>query len=249
MKKILETDLYKPVHDYFKQLGYDVHSEVKDCDITATKGDELIIVELKRNLNLQLLIQAAKRQRITEYVYVAIPKPNYSIYSKRWKDICFIVTRLELGLMTVSFNNDYNRVNVIFDPSPFDRRKSMQRSGKKRKALASEIEGRHGNYNIGGSTRTKLMTAYKETSIFIACCLNRFNQLSPRKLRELGTGNKTQSILYNNYYGWFDKVERGIYKLSKSGYEALDEYPELTAYYNQVIDEKVEIGTIFPGSN
>jgi hypothetical protein len=41
--KILEKDLYWPVHNYFKKLGYDVHGEVKDCDITASKGDELII--------------------------------------------------------------------------------------------------------------------------------------------------------------------------------------------------------------
>jgi hypothetical protein len=33
--KILEKDLYWPVHNYFKKLGYDVHGEVKDCDITA----------------------------------------------------------------------------------------------------------------------------------------------------------------------------------------------------------------------
>src|SRR5690554_4726501 len=95
-RKILEKELYKPVHDYFEKFGYDVHGEVKDCDITASKGDELIIIELKRNLNLELLIQAVKRQRITENVYIAILEPK-SLFTKKWKDLCFIVRRLEVG--------------------------------------------------------------------------------------------------------------------------------------------------------
>lgn len=235
-RKILEKDLYMPIHNYFEKLGYDVHGEVKDCDITVSKDDELIIIELKRNLNLELLIQAVKRQRITENVYIAVPKPNYSAFTKRWRDLCFIVRRLELGLITVSFKNDVERVNVVFDPFPFDGQKSRQQTRKKRKSIISEIDGRHGNYNIGGSTRTKLMTAYKENSLHIACCLEIFGQLSPLKLRELGTGKKTQSILSKNFYGWFERVERGIYKLSENGREALSKYPELVSYYKEIIN-------------
>jgi hypothetical protein len=85
------------------------------------------------------------------------------------------------------------------------------------------------------------MTAYKENAVYIACCLEMYGQLSPRKLRELGTGNKTQSILGKNYYGWFERVERGIYKLSKKGHEVFSMYPELVAYYNGIIDGKTEV--------
>jgi len=236
--KLLEKDLYWPVHNYFKKLGYDVHGEVKDCDITASKGDELIIIELKRNMSMELLIQAAKRQRITENVYIAIPKPEYSVYTKKWKDLCFIARRLELGLITVSLKNDVEQVNVVFEPYPFDRRKSMQLSRKKRKNIISEIDGRHGNYNVGGSVRAEIMTAYKENSIHIACCLKEFGQLSPRDLRELGTGNKTQSILEKNFYGWFERVERGIYRLSEKGQEVFSRYPELSSYYCGMIKEE-----------
>jgi hypothetical protein len=241
-RKMLETDLYMPIHDYFEKLGYDVHGEVKDCDMTASKGDELIIIELKRNLSLQLLIQAAKRQRITENVYIAIPKPNYSLFTKKWKDLCYIVRRLELGLITVSFKNDIEKVDVVFHPSPFDKRKSMQMTRKKRKSVTNEIDGRHGNYNLGGSTRTKLMTVYKENSVHIACCLKMFGQLSPHKLRELGTGNNTQSVLSKNFHGWFERMERGIYKLSEKGYEVFTEYPELAAYYNGIINRELDNG-------
>ena len=73
---MLETDLYKPVYDYLVRQGYTVHSEVKNCDITAIKGEELIVVELKTSFNLKLLAQGAKRQRIADSVYVAIPVPK-----------------------------------------------------------------------------------------------------------------------------------------------------------------------------
>ncbi|HAA25001.1 MAG TPA: hypothetical protein DCE11_02605 [Ruminiclostridium sp.] len=239
-EKMLEKDLYRPVYDYFKNLGYDVHGEVKDCDITASKGDELIIIELKRNMSLDLLIQAAKRQRITENVYIAIPKPRYSIYTKKWKDLCFIARRLEFGLITVSLKDDVEQVNVVFEPHPFDRLKSMKLSKKKRKNIISEIDGRHGSYNVGGSSRTKIMTAYRENAIHIACCLKKYGQLSPRNLRELGTGKKTQSILEKNFYGWFERVKRGVYKLSDRGQEVFSKYPELSSYYiNMVKDIEV----------
>lgn len=239
-KKILEKDLFIPIHDYFLEHGYAVHGEVNDCDITVSKGSELIIIELKRNMSLQLLIQAAKRQRLTSRVYIGIPKPKYSVFSKKWKDFCYIVRRLELGLITVSFKNDIEKVQIIFEPSPFDRQKSMQRSKNKRKNLMNEINERHINYNTGGSTKTQLMTAYRENAVYIACCLKKLGQLSPQMLRELGTGNKTQSILYKNFYGWFEREERGLYKLSDKGHEVFCLYPELIEYYNSIIAKKMK---------
>ncbi|OGI07680.1 MAG: hypothetical protein A2X41_04585 [Candidatus Margulisbacteria bacterium GWE2_39_32] len=233
--KILETDLFNPIHNYFKKLGYEVHGEVKNCDITATKGDELIIIELKRNLSIELLIQAAKRQRVTDYVYVAIPKPRHSIVSRKWKDICFLVRRLELGLITVTLKDDFESVEVIVNPCPFDRTKSNLRNKNRQKSIAREIDGRHGNFNLGGSTRIKIMTAYKENTIHIACCLKNLGPLSPSKLRELGTGNKTLSILSKNFYGWFAKKSKGIYGLSEKGNKIFDEYVDLIAYYEKVI--------------
>jgi len=69
-----ESDLFKPIKKYLETSGYKVRAEVKNCDITATKDDELIIIELKLSVNIQLLIQATDRQRITDSVYVAIPR-------------------------------------------------------------------------------------------------------------------------------------------------------------------------------
>lgn len=47
---IKETDLYKPIYDYFTKLGYKVNSEVKTYDVTAVKGESLVIIELKKIL-------------------------------------------------------------------------------------------------------------------------------------------------------------------------------------------------------
>jgi len=78
--KRYEVDLYEPIQQYFFKQGYIVHAEVNDCDIVAIKEEELIIIELKTSLTIDLLIQATKRQRLTKNVYIAIPKPTYSLY-------------------------------------------------------------------------------------------------------------------------------------------------------------------------
>jgi hypothetical protein len=48
-KHMLEEHLFKPVSDFLIKNGYQVRSELKFCDIIAIKGDELIIVELKKH--------------------------------------------------------------------------------------------------------------------------------------------------------------------------------------------------------
>lgn len=80
--KRYEVDLYQPVKDYFVKEGYEVYGEVNHCDVAAVKESELVIIELKLSLTIDLLIQATKRQRLTNQVYVAIPKPKYSLRSK-----------------------------------------------------------------------------------------------------------------------------------------------------------------------
>jgi hypothetical protein len=229
-RKILESDLYKPIQKHFTKEGYKVNGEVNDCDMTAVKGEDLIIVELKLNLTVDLLIQATKRQRLTDLVYIAIPRPK-NMRSRRWKDICHLVRRLELGLITVSVANKVPKLQFIQHPEPFDLIKSKKSSSKKRNALLAEIEGRSADYNIGGSNKTKIMTAYKESCIMIACYLDQYGPMAPRDLIKMGTGNKTQSILSKNFYRWFERIERGVYKISDKGKKDLQGFPELKNHY------------------
>jgi hypothetical protein len=230
-EKIYETDLYEPVRKYFTKQGYEVYGEVHHCDIVAVKEDELIVIELKLNLTVDLLVQATTRQRLTDQVYIAIPKPKSKSSAKKWQNLYHLIRRLELGLIFVDFQKGRTKVDVKVKPSPFDRSKSLQRNKSKRNQLLKEISGRNGDYNVGGSTKTKIMTAYKENCIQIALYLNQNGPLSPKALRDLGTGEKTQSILRQNYYGWYEKVNRGIYSISEKGKMELQDYPELVKFY------------------
>ncbi|MEH7117664.1 DUF2161 family putative PD-(D/E)XK-type phosphodiesterase [Neobacillus vireti] len=230
-KKLQEMDLYKPIQTFFVKEGYEVYGEVKDCDMVAVKDERLVVIELKLTLSVDLLIQAAKRQRITDQVYIAIPKPKHRLNSRRWADKCRLIRRLELGLILVSSPSTRAKAEIVFHPSTFDRRKSMTQSKLKRESVWKEINGRSADYNVGGSNRTKIMTAYKENCIQIACCLHHFGPLSPKKLIQLGTGDKTSSILTKNYYGWFDRIKRGTYVITDKGREEIKEYPDLLNFH------------------
>ncbi|MGI6668085.1 MAG: hypothetical protein ACOX4M_01085 [Acetivibrionales bacterium] len=113
-EKIREADIYDPVREYLESLGYQVQAEVKGCDLSAIKGDELVIVELKTSFNLKLLIQAVKRQRAADSVYVAVPFPKGGKRTAAWRDMCMLLRRLELGLITVRKENGKTGLKFIF---------------------------------------------------------------------------------------------------------------------------------------
>lgn len=242
--EIREEDLYNPIKDYLEKLGYKVNGEVNHCDVTAVKGEELIIIELKKNLTVALLSQAVDRQRTADLVYIAIPKPKKFAINSKWKDTIHLLRRLELGLILVSFKRGKGMVEVVQEPEPFDRERSIKLNKGKRRQLLKEIEGRNVDLNKGGSRGKKLVTAYRESSLFIAYCLNVYGSLSPKKLRMLGTDEKkTLSILAKNHYGWFQKLERGLYSITETGIKALEQYPELEDYHRDKIIKSKEIET------
>ncbi|WP_238882702.1 DUF2161 domain-containing phosphodiesterase [Clostridium sp. YIM B02551] len=222
---VLERDMYIPVRDFFISKGYEVRSEVNNCDVCAMKGDELIIIELKKNLSVDLLVQGAKRQKTADLVYIAIPKPKKRTSFSKWRDICHLIKRLELGLILVSSRKT---IEIAIHPEAFDRDKSIRQNKRKRDKLIKEFNGRHLDMNVGGSTGEKLMTSYKEDALYIACCLHMFGPLSAAKLKKLGAdAKKTYSIVYNNHYGWFEKIEKGVYSLTDEGVKALTTYKEI----------------------
>ena len=229
-KEFSEADLARPLVAHLSAQGWTVRSEVKDCDIAATRGDELLVVEVKKALTLALVVQAVRRQRITDTVYVAIPRPSNKW--KWWKEsrgVQHLLRRLELGLILVSLEEAKPSVDVVFHPLPLARRKRA----KSRRVVLEEIANRTADYNSAGSTRTKLVTAYREMAIHVACCLLKRGSLSPADLRALGTGEKTYSILRNNVYGWFERLDTGLYGLTAHGREDLGSYPDLAARYTR----------------
>lgn len=232
---LAETDLAQPLCDWLVAQGYTVRSEVKDCDIAALRGDELLIIEIKKSLTLTLVVQAVQRQRMTDTVYVAIPRPRNKW--KWWQEsrgVFHLLRRLELGLILVSPANGGPPVDVIFGPRPLARRKRAP----SRRAVLAEISERIADFNTAGSTRTKLVTAYRQTAIHIACCMLPRARMSPKELRALGTGPKTQSILRENVYGWFVHKDAGVYMLGSRGRAELAEYPQLVAHYSALVKKR-----------
>jgi hypothetical protein len=223
-RQFSEADLAEPLYRHLAALGYTVRSEVKDCDIAAVKGDDLLVIELKKTMNLTLVTQAVRRQRLTDSVYVAIPRPSNKW--KWWKEsrgVLHLLRRLELGLILVSLEKGKPPVEVVFHPVPFTRRKRAA----SRRAVLEEIAHRTADYNRAGTTRTKLATAYREAAIYLACCLHVAGRSSPAALRAMGTGTKTLSILRLNAYGWFERVETGVYALAPHAFAELAAWPGL----------------------
>jgi len=235
-KDFREEDMYKPIYDYLGSLGYIVRSEVNHCDIAAVKGEELLVVEMKKSLNLDVILQATLRQKLADIVYIAVPKPGKNLYSKRWSNLSYLLKRLQLGLMVVSLKEDYSYVEVFFEPKAFDMQKSKNQSKKKKQDLIKEFDARYGDFNTGGSTGKKLVTAYREMSIYIACCLVKYGPLKPKELRKLGTDDKkTTTILMKNHYGWFQNISRGLYDINDKGRQETAEYTELYEYYMNMV--------------
>lgn len=228
-----EKDLYPPVRNLFEKRGYTVNAEVKDCDMTAVKDDEFIIVELKRNLTVTLLGQGLKRQRTGADVFIAVPKPKqYSL--KKFRSVFSVIKKLELGLIFVSLRGEHSFAEIVFEPKPFT---FMRKDTQKRREIMDEINGRTIETNTGGVTGTKIITAYTEKCIHIACMLDMYGEMSAAEVRKKGGADNAYNILKMNVYGWFEKTGRGIFKITEKGRLDLMEYPELEKYYTELLQQ------------
>jgi len=219
-----ETDLFPPLKKWLEGQGYSVHGEVQNCDIAARKGEELVIVEMKKNFTLALLTQAVSRKEITDSVYVAVPVPPGKKIPPNFRRVKELLRRLEVGCILVDFMKTKTRVRIELHPLPVSPR---SRPGKKR-AILREIDGRYAEFNRGGEpSRTEKITAYKQEALRTALLLSRHGSSSPRRLRTLGASDRVQLILSRNVYGWFERIERGVYRLHGAGEKALDHYREV----------------------
>lgn len=219
-----ETELYPPIKAFLEERGYTVRAEVRHCDLVAMRdGDEPIIVELKRSFNLPLVVQGIERRRHTDLVYLGVERPESgrAPHGLSWSDLVKLCRMLGLGLMTVRF---YKRkkpaVDVLCEPGAY----APQPARKQKLLLVSEFRERSGDYNVGGSTQRKVVTAYREKALAIAAWLQRRGPLSPRELRRLTGFGKAAPMLQRNVYGWYVRVARGSYALTPAGEAALREY-------------------------
>lgn len=221
-KILKEEDMYKYVRQYFIDQGFEVKSEVMNCDVMGVREGFIVMIEMKLTLNLDVILQAIERQKISNEVYIAVPRKAKVMKTKRWYDICHMLKRLEIGLLLVS-PQSHPHIDLAIKAQPFCRQKSITAANRKRKAAFSEFKEREGDYNTGGCTRRKIYTAYRQKAIFIASCLFQHNCLSIKQIKDLGADlKKTSGILQDNHYGWFERASRGIYRLTEKGRNELN---------------------------
>ena len=230
MDTLREQDLYEPVRGYLEGLGYEVKGEVKDCDLTAMRDGELLVVELKRGFTLELIYQALDRQRVADGVYVAVPLPKRGYRAPHMKQMQSLCRRLELGLIFVAFSMEgVPQVDVAVHPKEAS---APRRDKKRRLAVIREHEGRTGSANAGGVTRKKILTVYKEQALRTAKLLRESGPMPVQDVKRAGGPPNAASILGRNVLGWFDREpdpdgKRYLYRVNQAGLEALEEYREL----------------------
>jgi hypothetical protein len=207
-----ETSLYGPVKRYLETLGYMVKGEVCGCDLVALRGDEppiVVIGELKLSFSLDLVLQAVDRTAACDEVWLAAgPTGRRRLRDPRVRKLCRF---LGFGLLAVSSTG---AVEVLIEPRPW-----KPRQDKKRRArLIDEHQKRIGDPAPGGSTRQPIMTAYRQRALACAASLAE----GPRRTSELrAVVPNAPSIVLSNVYGWFTRIERGVYKLTPEGILAL----------------------------
>jgi hypothetical protein len=210
-----ETDLYPPIKRFLVKLGYEVKSEVGAADVMAVRGDEpIVIVELKTGFSLSLFHQAIERQAVTDDVYVAVPRGKGVAFLKALTNNRALCRKLGLGLITVRLSDGL--VEVHAEPAPYRPRKSKQKAA----GLLREFRKRHGDPNHGGSTRQKLMTAYRQDALR---CMKMLLDHGPCKaaiVAKTAGVLRARRIMADNHYGWFERVETGIYGLTAAGVAA-----------------------------
>jgi len=218
--KLKESDLYLPIKKHLEAIGFEVKGEVKDCDIVATNGKQLMIVELKLNLNITLLLQAVDRFSLADNVYIAIPK-QCTLYKKQSKQVKKLIKRLGIGLILVDMQKTAQYVEVVSDPQDYTPRKNTRKQG----ALLKEFNQRIGDTQKGGSTRAKAgLTAYRQRCIRVAQYLIDKPSAKGAEIRKAIAEDQATQFLGSNYYGWFEKVERGVYQISDKGKKELPEW-------------------------
>ena len=210
----MESSLYLPVKRFLEKLGFEVKGEVCGCDLVALDGGAptaVVIGELKLTFTLDLVLQAVDRSAACDEIWLAVRASRRGRGREsdpRVKKLCRL---LGLGLLSVLASG---KVEVLVEPVPWRPR----RDAKRRSRIVDEHRRRRGDPAAGGSTRQPIMTAYRQQALVCAAAMAN-GPARPRDLK--ASAPDAPKILLNNVYGWFVRVERGVYALSEAGRAAL----------------------------
>jgi len=215
----LETTLYLPVKRFLERLGFEVKGEVDGCDLVALRGDDppvVVIGELKLSFTLELVLQGVDRTPACDEVWLAVRSSSRGRGRETDPRVRKLCRLLGFGLLGV-----FPRGHV--EPLVEPRRWRPRRDPRRRSRLVDEHRRRRGDPAAGGSTRAPIMTAYRQRALICAAALGA-GPLSTRELKAVVSDAPT--ILLRNVYGWFLRVERGLYALTKEGKVALARWPK-----------------------
>ena len=210
----METTLYLPVKRFLEGLGFEVKGEVCGCDVVAVDRGApiaLVICELKLSFTLDLVLQAVDRSTACDEVWVAVrasARGRGRESDPRVKRLCRM---LGFGLLSVFSSG---RVDVLVEPVAWRPRLNA----KRRSRTLEEHQRRRGDPATGGGTRRPIMTVYRQQALQCAGAMAHA-PARPRDLKEAIP--EAPKILLRNVYGWFIRVERGVYALSDAGQTAL----------------------------
>ena len=206
-----EAALYGPVKALLEAQGYVVKGEIVGCDVVGVRGEEPpVVVELKRAFGLALVLQGIDRLALTDAVYLAV-----GAWPRRPAAVLRLCRRVGLGLIVVAGE----RADVVLDPLPYRPRTSRGRTAR---LLSMEHRRRVGDPTGGGSVWCPIMTAYRQEALRCAGRLEA-GPATLRAIRAEGDAPHAGRILQANVYGWFERVERGVYVLSPRGRRALED--------------------------
>ena len=221
-KRESETALYAPVKRFLEAQGFQVKGEICGCDLVALRGDEppvVVVGELKLRFNLELVLQGIERSAACDEVWLAV-RASFRRGRENDRRVRKLCRLLGLGLLGVFSTG---RVDVLVEPKPWRPRPDR----KRRSRLIREHLRRNGDPVSGGVTKVPIMTAYRQVALACAATLSS----GPRRTSEIRIAiPEAPKILLRNVYGWFDRVERGVYSLTPDGVAALVRWPQPAAY-------------------
>jgi len=198
-----EAALYLPVKAFFERQGYEVKGEVRGCDLVARRGEESpLIVELKLRFNLALVLQGIDRLALTERVYLAVARPRSGALVRERSAIRKLCRRIGLGLILVGLTR--GSVEILEEPVPYRPRQAKSRTLR----LMDEFSRRVGDANIGGAA------------------LAAYGPMRVGALRAMAEVPAASLILRRNVYGWFERIDRGVYRLTSQGDQALSRFAD-----------------------
>ena len=217
-----ESDLYAPIKAHFQALGYEVKGEVGAADVMALRGAEPpVIIELKLAFSLTLFHQAIDRLKLVDDVYIAVLRPEGKSSYKRLKANITLCRRLGIGLLTLRARDLF--VELHCAPGLYAPRKSA----KKTKRMTKAFDRLDGDPNAGGATRHGLVTGYRQDALKCAAYLAHAGAEKGDIVAKATAVPSATTLMRNNVYGWFEKVETGVYALTPAGAKGLADWSDL----------------------